>query len=127
MISDGVGELIVGIARDSALGPYLVLGSGGVLVELVADRRILMLPAQPAEIASAIRELRVGRLLDGHRVRTPGDLPAAVESVLAVQRYALGTRGRLLELDVNPLIVRSAGHGAVAADALVRLAGEGAT
>jgi acyl-CoA synthetase (NDP forming) len=124
MISDAVAELIVGTPRDPVLGPYLVLGSGGILVELVADRRILTLPAEAAEIAAAIRGLRVGRLLDGHRGRPPGDLAAAVAAVLAVQRYALGTRGHLLELDVNPLIVRSAGHGAVAADALIRLAGE---
>ena len=125
MVTDAVAELIIGIARDPALGPYLVLGSGGVLVELVADRRILMLPATAEEIRAAIRALRVGRLIDGHRGRPPGDLAAAVDSVLAVQRYALASGGQLLELDVNPLIVCSAGLGAIAADALVRLAGGG--
>jgi acetate---CoA ligase (ADP-forming) len=124
MVSGAVAELIVGIARDPTLGPYLVLGSGGVLVELVADRRILMLPADGAEIEAAIRGLKIGHLLAGHRGRAAGDLAAAVASVLAVQRYALATGERLLELDVNPLIVLNAGHGAIAVDALVRLAGE---
>lgn len=119
MIGGAVAELIVGIGRDPLLGLHLVLGSGGTLVELVGDRRILLLPAGRAEVAAAIRSLKVARLLDGHRGRPPGDLDAAVDAVLAIQGFALAHAGRLAELDVNPLIVTSS--GAVAADVLLRL------
>ncbi|WP_225770771.1 acetate--CoA ligase family protein [Inquilinus sp. Marseille-Q2685] len=119
MVGGAVAELIVGIGRDPLLGLHLVLGSGGTLVELVGDRRILLLPAGRAEVAAAIRSLRVATLLDGHRGRPPGDLDAAVDAVLAVQDFALAEAGRLAELDVNPLIVTR--RGAVAADVLLRL------
>ncbi|MGK9165476.1 acetate--CoA ligase family protein [Inquilinus limosus] len=122
MVGDAVAELIVGIGRDPQLGLHLVLGSGGTLVELVGDRRILPLPAGRAEIAAAIRSLKVARLLDGHRGRPPGDVEAAVAAVLAVQDFAMEYAGRLAELDVNPLMVTP--RGAVAADVLLRLVEE---
>ncbi|MGO4129317.1 acetate--CoA ligase family protein [Inquilinus sp. YAF38] len=119
MVGGAVAELIVGIGRDKLLGLHLVLGSGGTLVELVGDRRILLLPAGRAEITAAIRSLKIAKLLDGHRGRPPGDLDAAVDAVLRVQGFALAQSDRLAELDVNPLIVTP--HGAVAADVLLRL------
>jgi len=122
LVACAVAELIVGIGRDPLLGLHLVLGSGGTLVELVGDRRILLLPAERAEVAVAIRSLKVARLLDGHRGRPPGDLDTAVDAVLAVQDFALAHAGRLAELDVNPLIVTAS--GAVAADVLLRLVEE---
>lgn len=122
MVGGAVAELIVGIGRDPLLGLHLVLGSGGTLVELVGDRRILLLPAGRAEIAAAIRSLKIAKLLDGHRGRPPGDLDAAVGAVLAVQGFALAEVARLAELDVNPLIVTP--QGAVAADVLLRLVEE---
>lgn len=124
MVTDAVAEIIVGIDRDPAIGPYLLLGSGGVLAELVGDSVILMLPASEDDIHAAIASLKVAKLLEGHRGRPAGDVAALVECVLAVQRYALANLGRLLELDVNPVMVRPIGYGAVAVDALIRLARE---
>jgi len=120
LVSDGIAELIVGVARDPVFGPYLLVGSGGVLAELIGDRRIMLLPASPAEIHAAVGSLRVARLLHGYRGRPAGDLPAVVSAALAIQAFALAHRDSLLELDVNPLIVRPLGHGAVAVDALIR-------
>jgi acyl-CoA synthetase (NDP forming) len=124
MVTDGVAEVIVGVARDPALGPYLVLGAGGVLAELAADRAILMLPASAEAIRESLDGLRVGALLRGHRGRPPGDLAALVRAVAAVQDYAMGNLPRLIELDVNPIIVRP--RGVVAVDALIRLTEEDA-
>ena len=121
MIADGVAEIIVGVARDAAIGPYLVLGSGGVLAELVGDRVVLMLPASAGEVREALLSLRAAPLLHGHRGRPPGDIDALVGAVLAVQACAIGCLDRLLELDVNPVIVRPAGLGAVGVDAMIRL------
>ncbi|MBS0378137.1 MAG: acetate--CoA ligase family protein [Proteobacteria bacterium] len=119
MIEGGVAELIVGISRDPVFGLYLVIGSGGVLVELVADRCTLLLPASDAEIRAAITSLRAARLIWGYRRRPSGDLDAAVAAVRAIQDFALTHPGRLVELDVNPLIVRE--HDAIAVDALLRM------
>jgi len=120
MVNDGVAELIVGVARDPVFGAYLLVGSGGVLAELIGDRRIMPLPASLAQIQQAMESLRVMRLMRGYRGRPVADVAAAVSAVLAIQAFALAHRDHLLELDVNPLIVRPLGHGAVAVDALIR-------
>jgi succinyl-CoA synthetase beta subunit len=122
MVGDAVAELIVGIGRDPQIGLHLVLGSGGTLVELVGDTRILLLPAGRTEIAAAIGALKVAKLIAGHRGRPAGDLDAAVDAVLAIQGFALAQVDRLAELDVNPLMIQPS--GAVAADVLLRLVEE---
>ncbi|HEX6016204.1 MAG TPA: acetate--CoA ligase family protein [Geminicoccaceae bacterium] len=124
MVEDGVAELILGVSRDPQLGLCLVVGAGGVLVELLDDRALLLLPTTEEEVRAALLGLRVAPLLRGFRGRPAGDLDAAVTAALAVARFAEAHADRLVELDVNPLIVRPAGKGVVAADALVRLAPE---
>ncbi len=119
MVEGAVAELILGVLRDPAHGLALTLGSGGVLAELVADSRTLLLPAGPEEIRAALGELRVARLLAGHRGRPAGDMAAAVAAAAALAAYA-AAEPRLLEAEVNPLIVTPG--GAAAADALIRLA-----
>ncbi len=119
MVPNPVAEIIVGVARDPALGLYLLLGSGGVLAELTADRAILMLPASDPDIHAALLSLKVAGLLQGFRGRPPGDTAATVAAIAAIQRVAIRHADRLLELEVNPLIVTPT--AAVAADALVRL------
>ncbi|HLY55841.1 MAG TPA: acetate--CoA ligase family protein [Stellaceae bacterium] len=123
MVTDSVAELIVGVARDPVCGLQLVIGAGGQLVELIADSRILLLPASRAEIAAAVRSLKSAKLLQGYRNRPAGDIDAVASAVLAIQEFVLAEGSRLIELDVNPLMVRP--HGAVAADVLIRLAEEG--
>jgi acyl-CoA synthetase (NDP forming) len=124
MVQDGVAELIVGVSRDPQLGLCLIVGMGGVLVELLNDRALLLLPTTQDAVRAAILSLRLAPLLQGFRGRPEGDLQAAVEAVLAVARFVEAHADRLAELDVNPLIVRPVGRGAVAADALVRLVPE---
>jgi acetate---CoA ligase (ADP-forming) len=124
MVTDGVAEVLVGITTDPQFGQLLVLGTGGVLAELVRDTAMLLPPFTSAGIQCAISRLGISRLLGGYRGRPPGDLPALVHAVLACARYAEENMDRLLELDLNPVIVRPAGLGAVAVDALVSLAEE---
>jgi succinyl-CoA synthetase beta subunit len=122
MIQDGVVELIVGVVRDPQLGLHLVVGAGGIDVELIADRKVLLLPTGAREVRDALLGLRIAPKLAGWRGRPAADVPAAVEAILAVARLAEAHADRLLELEVNPLIVRPVGLGAVAVDALLRLA-----
>jgi acyl-CoA synthetase (NDP forming) len=124
MVTGAVAELIVGVARDPVLGLYLVLGSGGVLAELVGDTATLMLPAGRDEVAAALDGLRVARLMAGFRGGVAGDRGAAIEAVMAIQAFAVAHAAVLAELDVNPLMVRGVGMGAVAADVLLRMVRE---
>jgi acyl-CoA synthetase (NDP forming) len=121
MITDSIGELIVGFNHDPVFGWHLTLGSGGILVNLIDDTCMLQAPASREEIVAAIRALKVGTVLSGYRGRQAGDIDAAADAVLAVQSMVRKEGRRLLELEVNPLIVRPAGCGAAAADALMRI------
>lgn len=119
MIVGGLAELLVGITRDPTGTFLLTLGAGGVLTELLADTASLLLPATRTDIESALKSLRVGRLLDGYRGKPAADMGALTDAVLAICNYAAANVGRLAELEVNPLIARTG--DAVAVDALIRL------
>ena len=119
--TDPVVELIVGISRDTQLGLMLTIGSGGVLVELLADTATLLLPVDESDVRRALAELRCAPLLQGHRGRGPADLDAAVDAILGIARFAVDHPASLEELDVNPLAVGPKGRGVRALDALVRL------
>ena len=124
MVSDAVAEVLVGITVDPQFGALLVLGAGGVLAELLRDTTTLLPPFTAAAVQEGLSRLGIARLLGGYRGRPPGDLPALVQAVLACARYAEDNVNRLLELDLNPVLVRPAGLGVMAVDALVRLAEE---
>jgi len=121
MVRGVVAELIIGVARDPVLGLYMLLGSGGVLAELVADRSVLLMPAAREEIALAIASLRVGRLLPGFRGAPAADTAAMLDAILRIQDFVCANAADVQELDVNPLMVCAEGHGAVAADVLLRV------
>ena len=125
MVEDAVAELILGLDNDPQLGPSLTIGAGGVLVELLADSRALLLPTTADQIRKALLGLKTAPLLQGFRGRPAGDIEAVVEAALAVARLA--EQGRISELDINPLMVRPRGQGVVAADALIRLIDSEAT
>lgn len=121
MIVDAVVEILVGIIVDPQFGLSLVLGAGGVLTELLHESVSLLPPFTPAAVQAALQQLKVHRLLGGYRGKPAGDIPALIDAILAVTRYAAAELGRLRELDVNPMIVRPAGSGVVAVDALIRI------
>jgi len=121
MVCGAVAELIVGVARDEQFGPYLLVGSGGILVELMKDSLPLLPPTAREEILRALSRLKCAPLLNGFRGAPPADLDAAADVILAVARMVESAPSSILELDINPLMLLPAGQGAVAADALVKL------
>jgi acetyl-CoA synthetase len=121
MITDGVAEMLIGVIVDPQFGQVLVLGAGGVLTELLADSVTLLPPFTAQSIAAGISSLKVATLLGGFRGKPTGDTPALISAVLGVARYAAANLSTLREIDVNPIIVRPAGRGAAAVDALIRL------
>ncbi len=122
MVTGAVAELIVGVKRDDSFGLALVVGSGGILVELTRDSTALLLPTNRQAVVEALASLKAAKLLSGYRTGRKGDFEAAVDAVMAVAGYAEAHRDRLVELDVNPLLVLPAGAGVVAVDALIRMA-----
>lgn len=120
MVTDGIAELVVGVKNDPQFGTVLTLGLGGVLVEVVRDFATLLLPANPEEVERALRSLQLWPVLDGVRGRPKADVQAAVNSIVAITDFITTGAGDVSELEVNPLIVRPHGHGAVAVDVLLR-------
>jgi acetyl-CoA synthetase len=121
MIEGVVAELIVGVARDEQFGPYLLIGGGGILVELMKDSVSLLLPVDRERVMGALTSLRCAPLFDGFRGRPRADLDAAAETILAVAKSVQDDPSSILELDINPLMLLAEGHGVIAADALIGL------
>ena len=121
MVSDCVGELIIGVNRDKQFGPSLVLGAGGVLVEILQDSATLLLPTSRPNIEEALKGLKIYKLLQGYRGKPAGDIESVIDSVMAIAAYINANAETILELDINPLMVRPKGQGAVVVDALIQL------
>jgi len=119
-ITDGV-ECVVGVSTDELFGPTVMVGLGGVTVELFRDVAFRVPPFDRREARRMIDQLTASALLRGFRGAPVADIDALVDVIIAVQRLAVDHAGRLAELDINPLIVRPQGKGAVALDALAVL------
>ena len=122
MIDDAVAEVIVGIARDPVLGLHMVIGSGGVMTELMQDTALVMIPATRDDIDRGLASTKVDTLMAGFRGKPQGDRTALIDLVMAVQDYVLTHEDKIDEIDLNPVMVRPQGEGVVAVDALIRYA-----
>jgi acyl-CoA synthetase (NDP forming) len=110
-------ELVLGITNDPMLGPLVVLGAGGVFVEVLRDRVVALPPVDLARAERLVDRLACRPLLDGLRGAAAADLPAIWSSVVALAQLAVELGDRLVALDVNPVI--AAPDGAVAVDVLL--------
>jgi acyl-CoA synthetase (NDP forming) len=110
-------ELLLGLARDQALGPLIVLGCGGIYTEIFAEHTVLLPPVSHDSARAAIQRLRVAPVLNGARGQAPADLDAIADAVVALSDLALELGDSIEALDINPLICRPS--GVLAVDALV--------
>jgi acyl-CoA synthetase (NDP forming) len=124
MATGAIAELIIGIKRDDQFGPALVIGAGGILVELIADSVSLLLPTDRTAVTKAVQSLSAFKLIKGFRGREAGDMDAIVDAIMSVAAFAESNRERLMELDINPLLILPQGQGVVAADALISFSSE---
>jgi succinyl-CoA synthetase beta subunit len=85
----------------------LVLGSGGVLVELVGDAVTLLLPSTPDDIEKALQSLRVARFLGGFRGRPKAELSKIGAEIHTLCQAYLQERATIAEIEINPLFVYS--------------------
>jgi acyl-CoA synthetase (NDP forming) len=116
LVTDGT-ETVLGVADDELFGPTVMLGVGGVLVEVLQDVTFRVPPFDRAEARRMVTELRGSSLLTGVRGRPAAHIGALVDVIMRVQRLAVDLSGEVVELDINPLVVGPA--RAVAVDALV--------
>jgi acetate---CoA ligase (ADP-forming) len=117
-VPDGV-ELIAGVVTDPGFGPFVLVGFGGVLAELLSDTALQRAPVSPEEAMAMLRRLRGYRLLDGFRGAARVDIGAAAETIARLSQLAWDHRETLAEVDLNPLVVLGEGNGVRALDVLI--------
>ena len=110
-------EVALGIVRDEQFGPLVMVGAGGVLVELLKQRVFVLPPVDHERALAILRRLRLWDLLQGVRGQAAADIDAVAGAVVALSRLADDLGSAMDALDVNPLIAGP--DGCVAVDALV--------
>jgi len=122
MIAPEAVEIILGISHDLAFGPVVVLGLGGIFVELLQDSVLKLPPLNHDEAFEMIQSLKGRRLLEGFRGKPRADIDALADTIVQVARMAVDLKGVLTVLDLNPLMVLPEEQGVVAADVLMEYA-----
>lgn len=115
----GLGELLIGTRVDPEFGPVIVVGGGGMTVELFHDVAIRLAPVSVREARAMIAETRTGTTLAGWRGRAKGDLDTAAQVVSAMSRFIADFADRVREAEINPLAVLEEGQGVRALDCVV--------
>jgi acetate---CoA ligase (ADP-forming) len=110
-------ELVLGLKMDPQFGPLILVGAGGILVELMRDVQASLAPIDEAGALRMIDKLKVRKLLAGMRGAAPSDMDALASAILRLSALALDLKDHLAEIDINPLLVRP--QGCAALDALV--------
>lgn len=118
-MENGGVECIVGVQRDPAFGPVVMLGLGGVFVEVLGDVSFRTAPLDKDDAVAMIDELRGRDLLFGARGRPPADVDALADLLVTVSGFAIAAGDTLDSLDINPVLVRAQGEGVVALDGLL--------
>lgn len=112
-------EILLGVTSDAMFGPMIMVGMGGVFVEVFKDVALYPAPLKKAEAMQMLQSLKAFRLLKGYRGEAPKDLDALCELIEKVSDYAVENKNNLRELDLNPVFVYEDGKGAAIVDALV--------
>jgi acetyltransferase len=114
--------MIVGAHHDPLFGPMMVVGAGGILVELIKDVACRLLPVGPQDARAMLAGLKVTELLAGFRGRPAADVDALVAAICGLSDFYLDHRHLMSDLEINPLIVLPAGKGVRAVDVRVAAA-----
>jgi acyl-CoA synthetase (NDP forming) len=114
-----VAEVLVGARVDPEFGPIVVVGGGGVLVEVYRDVAVRLAPIAEDEVWEMIAETRASALLAGFRGRPRGDVAALAGTVAALSRFAADLRAEVAEVEINPVAVLAEGRGVSALDCLI--------
>ena len=119
MVQDSVAELIIGVGLDPIFGKYIIIGSGGILVELFKESIPLLFPVNREDVSLALSKLKAFPLINGYRGNPEGDVEMIIDCVMATVK--LVSENDIDELDINPLLVLKRGSGVIAVDTLIKL------
>jgi len=111
----GAKEIIIGMNRDPQFGPMIMFGLGGIYVEVLKDVTFRIAPITAQEAREMVGEIRAHHLLEGVRGERAADIDAIVDCILRISQLVTDFP-EIVELDINPLLVREAGAGAIAVD-----------
>lgn len=112
-------ELIIGVTNDRQFGPMVLVGMGGVFVEVFKDASLYPAPMNKWEAESMVKKLKGFRLLEGFRGSEPCDIDALTNMIVKISEYAYEHRDEIKEMDLNPVFVYPQGQGVCAVDALI--------
>ncbi|NQW09886.1 MAG: acetate--CoA ligase family protein [Alphaproteobacteria bacterium] len=118
MAPEGV-ETVIGVQRDPTFGPVVMVGLGGVLVEVLGDVAFRLAPFGVEEARRMIAGLKGAKLFEGVRGAPPADVDALAELLAKVSVFAAAEGARIESVDLNPVRVLPKGRGVVALDALI--------
>ena len=112
-------EIIIGVNNDPQFGPMIMVGMGGVFVEVFKDVALYPAPLKEEEALEMLKSLKSFKLLNGYRGTEKCDIKALCQTIVAISNYAQANKDVLKELDINPLFVYPEGKGVGVADALI--------
>ena len=118
MAPDGV-EAVIGVQNDPTFGPVVMVGLGGVLIEVLEDVAFRLAPFGVDEARRMIAELKGAKLFEGVRGAPPADVDALAELLATISVFAASEAARIESVDLNPVRVLPKGQGVVALDALI--------
>lgn len=116
---DGALEFIIGAHSDPVFGPVIMVGAGGVAVEITDDVALRLAPVRTDEALAMVQSLKCYRLLEGYRGRPPADIDALVNAIVRLSEFAHANARLLGSIEINPVAVLGGGKGIVALDALI--------
>ncbi len=112
-------EIILGVVRDVNFGPMLMVGLGGIHVEVLRDVAFAPVPIGHQEALALLDGLKGAALLEGVRGAPPADRVALAELMATLSRFAADHADQIEEIDLNPVIVHPQGRGVSVVDALI--------
>lgn len=112
-------EMVIGTVNDADFGPMVMLGFGGIYVEVLRDVVFDLAPLSLADAHAMIGRLKGRALLEGVRGEAPSDIDALARALVSVSQMVDANRDCIAEVDLNPVLLYAAGQGAVAVDSLI--------
>jgi acyl-CoA synthetase (NDP forming) len=118
-MASGRREIMIGAHRDPVFGPVVAVGDGGKYVEVFRDTTLLLPPFSTDDVREALGRLRIAPLLAGARGEPPMDVDALADIVAKIGDLMRDPAAKVMSLDLNPVLLDSAGKGCVVVDAVV--------
>lgn len=119
MVKDEFVELFVGAKKDPIFGQMVIVGLGGIYIEVLQDISMRKAPVSPAEAKEMLGELKAGKILTGYRGKPASDIEELSNVIARFSEFIASLEDELLEADLNPIMVFSEGKGVKIADGLM--------